>query len=268
MATAITVGVKMILALVASAFALTPLVPFASEESMTRLDRATDKVDFFTLANHYESQQNGAMCGPTTAVIVLNALRANNPAIEKPTDPTLFPAEYAAKLPPTFNPLFHRYTQNDIFDARFESVKARATFFGATDAQGKRDGGLQLRQLHGVLVANGLASELHIVDDAATVDVVRRDLRANLGRAGDYVIVNYTRQVLAQAGGGHISPLGAYDEASDSFLVLDVNANDGKTWAWVSAPDLVAAMRTKDQVENRGYLLVREGAGAAPPTTR
>ncbi len=258
----------MILGFVALAFASTPLVPFASEESMVRLDRATEKTDFFTLANHFESQQNGAMCGPATAVIVLNALRVDNPAIEKPTDPTLFPAEYAANVPPTYQPLFRRYTQNDIFDAKFESVKPRAVFFGTPDAQGNRDGGLQLRQLHGILVAQGLASDIHVVADDAKVDTVRSDLRANLGHRGDYAIVNYSRPVLGQAGGGHISPLGAYDETSDSFLVLDVNANEGKTWAWVATADLVAAMRTKDRVENRGYLLVREGRGAAPGPTR
>jgi len=258
----------MILALVAVALATTPLVPFASEESMVRLDRATEKIDFFTLANHFESQENGGMCGPTSAVIVLNALRANNPAIEKPTDPTTFPAEYAKNLPPTYQPIFHRYTQNAFFDDKFESVKPRAVFFGTPDAQGNRDGGLQLRQLHGILVANGLASEIHIVDDQAKLEAVRKDLRTNLGHAGDYTIVNYSRQVLGQAGGGHISPLGAYDEKSDSFLVLDVNANEGKTWAWVSAADLVAAMRTKDRVENRGYLLVREGDAAAAKPTR
>jgi hypothetical protein len=258
----------MMLALVALALAAAPLVPFASEESMERLDRATAKVDFFTLANHFESQQNGAMCGPTTAVIVLNALRVDNDAIEKPTDPTLFPAEFAANIPPTYQPLFDRYTQNEFFDEKFESVKPRAVFFGTPDAQGNRDGGLQLRQLHQILLANGLASEIHVVDDRAKVDAVRSDLRANLGRARDYVIVNYSRQVLGQAGGGHISPLGAYDEKSDSFLVLDVNANDGKTWAWVTTTDLVAAMRTKDRVENRGYLLVREGDGAAAKPTR
>ena len=258
----------MILAFLALAIAATPLVPFASEESMARLDRATAKVDFFTLANHFESQQNGAMCGPTTAVIVLNALRVDNTAIEKPVDPTLFPAEFAANIPPTYQPLFHRYTQNEFFDEKFESVKPRAVFFGTPDAQGNRDGGLQLRQLHGILVANGLASEIHVVDDQAKLDAVRSDLRANLGRAGDYAIVNYSRQVLGQAGGGHISPLGAYDEKSDSFLVLDVNANDGKTWAWVTAADLVASMRTKDRVENRGYLLVREGVGATEKAAR
>jgi len=35
--------------------------------------------------------------------------------------------------------------------------------------------------------------------------------------------VNYKRSAIGQKGGGHISPLGAYDEISDSFLVLDVN---------------------------------------------
>ena len=258
----------MILALVAVVLAATPLVPFASEESVVRLDRATEKIDFFTLANHFESQENGAMCGPTTAVIVLNALRANNAAIEKPIDSSTFPAEYAANLPPTYSPYFHRYTQNEFFDEKFESVKPRAVFFGTPDAQGNRDGGLQLRQLHGILVANGLSSEIHVVDDQAKVEAVRSDLRKNLARASDYAIVNYSRQVLGQAGGGHISPLAAYDEKSDSFLVLDVNANDGKTWAWVSTADLVAAMRTKDRVENRGYLLVREGDGAAPKPAR
>jgi hypothetical protein len=258
----------MILALVALAFAVAPLVPFASEESMIRLDRAADKVDFFTLANHFESQQNGAMCGPATAVIVLNALRVNNDAIEKPTDPTLFPAEFAANVPPTYQPLFDRYTQKEFFDEKFESVKPRAVFFGTPDAQGNRDGGLQLRQLHAILLAQGLASEIRVVDDQAKVDTVRSDLRGNLARTGDYAIVNYSRQVLGQAGGGHISPLGAYDEKTDSFLILDVNANDGKTWVWVTTADLVAAMRTKDRAENRGYLLVREGDGAAGKTTR
>ena len=75
---------------------------------------------------------------------------------------------------------------------------------------------------------------------------------------GDYVIVNYDRATLGQTGGGHISPLGAYDQLSDSVLVLDVNPT-GHPWVWVEATALFKAMATKDTVENRGYLLVREG---------
>ena len=70
--------------------------------------------------------------------------------------------------------------------------------------------------------------------------------------------MNYYRPALGQDGGGHISPLGAYDEESDSFLILDVNPN-GHSWVWAPAAALFQAMRTRDTVENRGYLLVREG---------
>ena len=117
---------------------------------------------------------------------------------------------------------------------------------------------MQLRQLHDILTALGLTSEIHIVADDTADDAVRADLVANLARADDYVLVNYSRKPLGQEGGGHISPLAAYDEASDSFLVLDVNPNRGKAWAWVPAHRLFAAMRTRDTTENRGYLLVRE----------
>ena len=60
-----------------------------------------------------------------------------------------------------------------------------------------------------------------------------------------------------QKGGGHISPLGAYDERSESFLIMDVNPNRAP-WVWVRSEDLIAAMRTFDTVENRGYLLVSD----------
>lgn len=36
-----------------------------------------------------------------------------------------------------------------------------------------------------------------------------------------FLIVSYTRKVLGQTGTGHFSPIGAYDESSDSVLLLD-----------------------------------------------
>jgi hypothetical protein len=78
------------------------------------------------------------------------------------------------------------------------------------------------------------------------------------------VIVNYARKELGQKGGGHISPLGAYDTRSDSFLVMDVNPN-AAGWVWVTTEALVRAMRTFDTVENRGYLLISDPP--APPTS-
>jgi hypothetical protein len=238
------------------------LVPFSSAESMRRLDRSRHKVDFFRLANQFEGQENGGMCGPTSAVIVLNTLRVEAADQEKPAYSAGFPDRYAAvltRLPPGRSPIFQRYSQRGFFaDPRVAAVKSEDRFYGAPGPDGKPDPGIQLRQLHDMLVALGLRSEIHVVADDTADDEVRAALVGNLARGDDYVIVNYHRQKLDQEGGGHMSPVAAYDEASDSFLVLDVNPNRGKAWAWVPARRLIGAMRTHDTIENRGYLLVSE----------
>jgi hypothetical protein len=235
------------------------LVPFATPESVKRLERSTAKVDFFHLANHFESQQNLGYCGPASSTIVLNALRADDTTIQKPRDQALFPAEYRKMLPPGLDPVFARYTQSTFFDEKTATVKTRDQFFGKPKAPGaKPSPGLELRELAGILAAHGLATELRVADDKLTDETIRRELTANLASPDDYVLVNYFRPTVGQVGGGHISPLGAYDKATDSFLVLDVNPN-GHPWVWIPAPLLIKSMRTRDVNENRGYVLVREG---------
>jgi hypothetical protein len=136
--------------------------------------------------------------------------------------------------------------------------KTRAQMLGepvTINGRQVRDFGYQLRQLDAMLRANGLVTTLVIVDDARSAQAVRADLAARLEREGDYVLVNYNREAVGQKGGGHISPLGAYDAASDSFLVLDFNPAVAG-WVWMPAATLVKGMRTFDTVENRGYVLV------------
>jgi hypothetical protein len=192
--------------------------------------------------------------------IVLNALRADDATVAKPRDAALFPAEYRKLLPPGLDPVFARYTQGTFFDDATTGVKTRDQFFGKPKAPGdKPSPGLELRELSGILAAHGLAVELRVADDKLADAKIREELVANLSAEGDYVLVNFFRPALDQKGGGHISPLGAYDKKSDSFLLLDVNPN-GHTWVWVPAARLIAAMRTADVHENRGYVLVREGA--------
>ncbi len=230
------------------------LVPLASEEGMARLARSSARVDFAHLANEFESQENRAFCGVASAVVVLNALRARDARFPKPEDSRLAPA---GPLP--FDPLFHRFTQADFFTPETDAIKRKDEILGSPRAPGgRRSGGLQLRQLAGLLVAHGLKVEVRVVDEGLDIATIRSELMKNLATEGDYVIVNFLRGGLGQPGGGHISPLGAYDPASDSVLVLDVNPND-QPWSWVPLRALVDAMRTKDVVENRGYLLVKEG---------
>jgi len=239
-------------------------VSLASQEGMLRLARSTARVDFAHLANEFESQENRAFCGVASAVVVLNALRDRDDRFPKPEDSRLVPAGSLS-----FDPLFHRFTQADFFTAETDAIKRKDEILGRPRAPGERpSGGLELRQLAKLLVAHGLAVEVRVVDDRLDGATIRRELVKNLSTEGDYVLVNYLRAGVGQPGGGHISPLGAYDAASDSILVLDVNPN-AQPWSWVPASALIDAMRTKDANENRGYLLVKEGerAGAreGPP---
>ena len=59
------------------------LVAFASDEGMARLARSPAKVDFPALANQFEAQTNSLFCGPTTAAIVLNAVRARSSGLPR-----------------------------------------------------------------------------------------------------------------------------------------------------------------------------------------
>lgn len=228
------------------------LVPFASEEGLARLARTSAKADFAALANQFEGQSNAAFCGPTTAAIVLNALNSSNP--DRPRDRSRLHSDDLKHLPSSVDLALPRFTQENVFD---KSPKTRAQVLGEpllVDGKVVPDVGFQVRQLDALLRSHGVATRLVIVGDATSEGEVRNDLRRNLERAGDYVIVNYARRAVGQTGGGHISPLGAYDAGSDSFLVLDVNPA-AAGWVWMPTTTLVKGMRTFDTVENRGYIV-------------
>ena len=239
------------------------LVEFSSSEGMKRLRESEYSADFFLLANFFESQDNGIVCGPTTAAIVLNAL--NSRSLREKTytvsrDTSSINQAERKFIPSDFDPFLNSYTQNNVFDASYVSkdankaIKSRSHVYGKS-SDNKPDFGFQIRQFDALLKAHGLKSQLRVVTDDIDEENVRNEIINNLATTGDVVVVNYKRSVMGQAGGGHISPLGAYHKASDSVLILDVNPAKAD-WVWVKVSDLVAAMRTKDTVENRGYLLV------------
>lgn len=230
------------------------LLPFASPEGLERLARSTAKSDFAALANQFEAQATIAFCGPATAAIVLNALRPQG--LAAPRDRSRLQAADAQYLPKGLELTVPRHTQESVIAT---GQKTRAQVFGEPSVVNDkvlRDGGYQLRQLDELLRAHTLTTRLVIVDTQTADADIRRDLIANLNRPGDVVIVNYQRSAVGQAGGGHISPLGAYDAASDSVLVLDVNPSH-YPWVWMPMATLIQGMRTRDAVENRGYILVR-----------
>ena len=243
----------------AAAVPTADLVAFASDEGLTRLARSAAKANFAALANQFEAQFNGIFCGPTTAAIVLNAVHARSPDL--PRDRGRLRADDLRNLPAGADPVVPRWTQDNVID---KGAKTRAQVLGEPmpiAGRLQRDFGYQLRQFDEMLRANGLRTRMVVVDEVRTEAAVRDDLAHVLARPGTYAVVNYRREAVGQKGGGHISPLAAYDARTDSFLVLDVNPGVAG-WVWIPNATLVRAMRTFDTIENRGYVVVE---GPAPP---
>jgi hypothetical protein len=89
----------------------------------------------------------------------------------------------------------------------------------------------------------------------------RAAIERNLSHQGDFVLVNYQREVLGQGRVGLISPLAAYDRESDRVLILDTAAHKYPP-TWVPLTSLVSAISTTDGAtgKTRGFLEVASTA--------
>ena len=115
--------------------------------------------------------------------------------------------------------------------------------------------GVSLQRLAALARNVGLRSEIAYADTLGLSDF-RERLKANLRRGDDFVLINYDRRVLKQSGAGHISPVGAYDETRDAFLVLD-EASYKYPFTWIPTPLLYAAVHTRDGERFRGVLFIQ-----------
>ncbi len=237
------------------------VVSWRSKEGIARLEESAYKIDFFTLASHFDFQDNRLFCGAATSSMVLNALRLKHDRVVLPEDRSVLSDVDFKYLPKKWSPFYARYTQNNIF---LENTKARSFVLGQRalnlkSGKKKSDFGFQLRQLHQLFEKHGAKTILRVVDKNLTVKQMKADFLKNLAHTDDYVVINFQRSVLTpEKRVGHFSPIGAYHQASDSFLLLDVTPNKSG-WIWVQADLLFKAMQTFDTIENRGYLLVSEG---------
>lgn len=226
-------------------------INWSSPEGMKRLIRSKYKIDFFHLSDQFQNQLDRISCGPTTGTIVLNALRMNKKNLLPKTN---FKEKYKKYLPENFDPRVKRYTPESFMNEKAQELKSWEQLYGKP-IKGKNDFGLQIRQIHQIFLTHGVKSTLRIADKNLSNQDIKQELISNLSTKEDYVVINYKRSILGQQGGGHISPLGAYDVHTDSFLIMDVNSSQ-YNWVWVKAEDVIKAMRTFDTMENRGYLLI------------
>lgn len=205
------------------------LIALDSPKGETLLFEAEAWRSYFPLAIHFVSQVNQAFCGVAAMVMVLNALNVPGPAT------------------PQWKP-YTAFDQESFFSPATEAVVPRAVI---------ERRGMTLTQLGGLPGAFGLKAEIHHGSDSST-DEFRRLARATLDAGDRYVIVNYLRKAIGQDTGGHISPLAAYDEDSDRFLILDVSRYKYPP-VWVETEALFTAMNTPDSDndnKSRGFVIV------------
>lgn len=129
--------------------------------------------------------------------------------------------------------------------------------------------GLTLKQLAEVLAEalrlQGITSPLIetvqvTADDQATRERWRTTLAANEVSADDMILIHFTQDTLTGSGGGpyaHISPIAAYDAATDRALVLDVDREYYEPY-WSPAEMIVKAMAAyTSQYGHGGWIRVR-----------
>ena len=233
------------------------LVCWTSESSQARLSRSNYKNDFFHLSNFYDAQENKVFCGTASASIVLNALRVRKPEWALPKDEKFLEPEDRKQLSQQgVNLFFNKYSQNNIVGSQLRQHMMGKPYAGSDECVY----GLELAQLAVAMRSHQLqVKEVTVCETRLTeqLSIMKAELKQALQDQTHYVIVNYSRQALGQPGGGHFSPLGAYDQISDSFLIMDVS-NTTSEWVWVNSRLLFKAMATRDQSKNRGYLLISE----------
>lgn len=221
-----------------------------SAEGLKKLERSKFKNDFYQLVNFYQPQENPLFCSVATATMIRNALNYGNISSQKTGE---------IRKPDGTISEYHLYAQKDFFNAETEKVKKRAIVEFKEPVAGTEnfDAGFNFADFSKMLRIHGLKIELIYVEknDEKTTEKFRKVLKKIFVENKKFVVVNFDGKVLGKETRGHVSPVVAYDEETDSVLVLDAALHKNQ-WYWVEVAKLVAAMNTKDGEDYRGYLVV------------
>ncbi|MEM8830149.1 MAG: phytochelatin synthase family protein [Cyanobacteria bacterium P01_G01_bin.19] len=196
------------------------LISLESQIGQEMLAESKYRNDYFNLQPNFVSQSRRAFCGVASSVIAVNILNE-------------------ADVPVTQATIFDRDTRQVIHPLK-------VTF-----------GGMTLAQLSDILRANHLSSQ-EIYASESNLDEFRTLALDNLNNDRDLILINYHRKALNQNGSGHISPIAAYHQESDRFLIMDVAAYRYPP-VWVKSTQLWQSMDSIDSVSDRtrGFILVQ-----------
>ncbi|ACD19676.1 putative phytochelatin synthase [Paraburkholderia phytofirmans PsJN] len=209
------------------------LVALTQPAGEKRLTSATSNQSYWPLSQYFETQRNQAYCSVATSVMALNALGIRRP------QSTLYPD-------------FPFFSQEDFFHGIDPQV--------ANAAKVSQEG-MTLDQLSSALKAFPVeVRKYHAAD--LSLGQFRDLVRATTSHSDRFVLLNFRRVEIGETGGGHWSPLAAYDSASDSALLLDV-ARYKYPAVWVPVAQLYAAALAVDSVSgiSRGIVIIGKRPG-------
>jgi hypothetical protein len=204
------------------------LIPLTQPAAQKRLMSTANNESYWPLAQYFETQRNEAYCSVATSVMALNALGIRRPESSQYPD-------------------FPFFSQQDFF----RGIDAQV----ANAAQVAKEG-MTLDQLSAALSTFPIdVTKYHASD--LTLEKFRALIRDTTLRHDRFVLLNFRRVEIGETGGGHWSPLAAYDAASDSALLLDV-ARYKYPAVWVPLAQLYAGAQAVDSVsgQSRGLVIV------------
>lgn len=184
--------------------------------------------DFWGSLRYFVTQKELSYCAIASSVVVLNSLD-----IPAPANPDLYP--------------YQLFNQDNIFtDQVLKIISPTIVGYQGTTLD-------ELNQLLSTFTVN----VERVYASNSGVDKFRSDAIAALKSPNKRLLVNFDRKALQQEGGGHVSPVVAYHEAQDRFLVLDVARYKLPSY-WVKSEHLFKAMSGIDDraKRSRGYVIV------------
>lgn len=182
------------------------------------------------LLAHFTTQDTQTYCGVASAVMVLNAAIVH----DAPIDPIYDPYNY--------------FTQDNFFtDAVTDIITPEEVLAAGMTLQQMADA---IDTFDGVFVEHFHASDISLTE----FRLIAKTALAN----NQYVTVNFLRTAAGfETGGGHHSPVAAYNKETDQFLILDVARYRYPSF-WISAEDLWNSINTTDNDagKSRGFIVI------------
>ena len=218
-----------IFAFITECYAVEPLpdnlIDISSKPGMVLFSKNINQ-NLLKLLEHFTTQKTMTYCGVASAVMVLNSS-----GLAAPIDFQHAP--------------YHYFTQEDFFNEQVQQI---------ISVEEVQKVGINLLTLNQVIQSFGLKSEVFFANELSLDEF--RSLLKNTLLNQQFIIVNFLRTELQQQGNGHHSPIAAYDEKTDRFLILDVARYKYPAY-WVKAEDLWNAVNTKDNETYRGFIIIR-----------